>query len=183
LKSVCQSSGKGSFNVRGTCSKSDDGDEAAIFLFYPLKELSKNFTRLLACSDIIEKSAITLIKACAFSQDTSGIATLVACTQKFATAACASKTRSDASNDCQIVINTGSWVGDLHPRNQRNNFRMITTAIRGSFSVFGRKPSDGRVVAHRAGGEFRDASITVTRVLQKPVDARIVKQERHFLSP
>jgi len=43
LKSVCQSSGKGSFNVRGTCSKSDDGDEAAIFLFYPLKEFALVF--------------------------------------------------------------------------------------------------------------------------------------------
>jgi hypothetical protein len=40
---------------------------------------------------------------------------------------------------------------------------MITTAIRGSFSGFGRKPSDGRVVAHRAGEEFRDASITAKR--------------------
>ena len=50
---------------------------------------------------------------------------------------------------------------------------MITTATRRSFLIFGRKPSDGRVVAHRAGEAFRDASITVIRVLQKPVDARI----------
>ena len=45
---------------------------------------------------------------------------------------------------------------------------MITTATRRSFLIFGRKPSDGRVVAHRAGEAF-----TVIRVLQKPVDARI----------
>ena len=38
-------------------------------------------------------------------------------------------------------------------------------------------------MAHRAGEAFRDASITVTRVLQKPVDARIVKHRGFELSP